>query len=66
MTASSTGVLIIRAWIEERSEQPLRATIRYTTDISAGANHSLTLTDVDAVCQTVRRWLQDVLDDQDR
>lgn len=63
MTTSSTGLMIIRVWSEEGSEQPLRANIRYTTDISAGIERGVTLTQVDAVCETVRQWLQDMITD---
>jgi hypothetical protein len=56
-----TGVLILRVWIEQGSAQPLRAHIRCTTDISSDDERSMTLTRIDAVCQTVRDWLEEML-----
>jgi hypothetical protein len=66
MAAPSTGVLIIRAWIEQDSAQPLRAHIRCTTDISSGTERSMTLARVDAVCQAVQEWLEEMLADPTR
>jgi hypothetical protein len=66
MAVPGTGVLIIRAWIEQGSEQPLRAHIRYTTDISSGAERSMTLTRVDAVCRAIQDWLEEMLADPTR
>ena len=61
MPASRTGLLIIRAWIEEGSSEPLRAHIRLTTDVSSGFEDSLTLSQVPAVCEAVATWLGNVL-----
>jgi hypothetical protein len=61
MAAPDTGVLIVRVWIEQGSSQPLRAHIRCTTDISSGDERSMILTQVDAVCQAVRDWLEEML-----
>jgi hypothetical protein len=61
MNTFPTGVLIIRAWIEEGSAEPLRAHVRLTTEISSGFEQSMTLSQVDAVCQAVERWLRDIL-----
>ncbi len=38
-----SGLLIIRAWIEPGSSEPLRAHIRLSTDGSAGIERTLTL-----------------------
>jgi hypothetical protein len=59
--APGTGVLIVRVWIEQGSTQPLRAHVRCTTDISSGDERSMTLTRVDAVCQAVQNWLEEML-----
>jgi len=56
-----TGLLIIRAWIEKGSSEPLRAEVRMSTDVSAGFEHSFTLLRPEAVCATVQEWLADVL-----
>lgn len=57
--ADHPGLLIIRAWIERGSPEPLRAHIRLTTDVSAGFERSLTLTRAEDVCATVAEWLAD-------
>lgn len=56
-----TGVLIIRAWIEEGSSEPLRARVRLTTDVSAGVERTLTLVRHEEVCAAVEDWLADFL-----
>jgi hypothetical protein len=61
MPNSRTGLLVIRAWLEEGSRQPLRAQIRLTTDVSAGFIHATTVAEVDAACETVRGWLEQML-----
>jgi hypothetical protein len=56
-----TGLLIIRAWIEPGSSWPLRARIRLTTDVSAGFDRSLTVTQEDAIVAAVRAWVSEML-----
>ena len=58
-----TGLLIIRAWVEDGSSEPLRAHIRVSSDVSAGFDRTLTLSRAEAVCATVREWLTEVVDD---
>ncbi|MER7192857.1 hypothetical protein [Streptomyces flaveolus] len=65
MTASSTGVMIIRVWVEEGSAQPLRAHVRVTADIASGVERSMTLTRVDAVCRMIQEWLEEMITDRD-
>lgn len=62
MPNDPTGLLIVRAWIEDGSSEPLRFSIRQTTDVSAGFQSAVTLTDADATAEVVRLWLHDVLD----
>lgn len=57
-----TGLLIIRTWVEQGSHKPLRARIRLTTDVSAGFEREVTLTDVGAVSAAVEIWLRNVLE----
>ena len=57
--ADHPGLLIIRAWIERGSPEPLRAHIRLSTDVSVGFERSLTLTRAEDVCATVAEWLAD-------
>ena len=61
MALDHTGLLIIRAWVEQGSSKPLRAQIRLTTDVAAGLTSEITLVDVNAVSEEVEAWLQDVL-----
>ena len=61
MASDRTALLIIRAWTEEGSSEPLRAHIRLTSDVSSGIDRTLTLAQADAVCATVREWLAEVL-----
>ena len=62
MPIGSTGLLIIRAYLETDSPVPLTAEIRLTSDVSAGIERTLTLVDVDRVAEVVRNWLvEDVL-----
>jgi hypothetical protein len=56
-----TGLLIIRAWVEPGSTQPLRAHIRIATDVSAGVERTLTLAQPDEVGATVQEWLAGML-----
>ena len=55
-----TGLLIIRAWVEEGSSEPLRAQIRLTTDVSSGFEREMTLARSEEVCATVQAWLAEV------
>ena len=61
MYRDRTGLLIIRAWVEQGSDEPLRASVRHTTDVSVGIEHAATLTDADATADMVRLWLREVL-----
>jgi hypothetical protein len=61
MYSSPTGLLVIRVWLEQGSQQPLRAQIRLTTDVSTGLERAMTLTEVDAACEAVRSWLEQML-----
>jgi hypothetical protein len=63
MPSTSTGLLVIRAYLEVDSPSPLRAEIRLTTDVSAGIERTLNLADPDLVDQVVRSWLRGMLED---
>ena len=58
-----TGLLIIRAWIEAGSSKSLRAHVRLTSDVSAGIERTLTLTQPDDVGTTVQEWLAGFISD---
>ena len=61
MAFDRTGLMIIRAWVEEGSHKPLRAHIRLTTDVAGGLTSEVTLADLDAVSAAVEVWLRDML-----
>jgi hypothetical protein len=63
MSNHRTALLIIRAWVEVGSEQPLRAQVNVTGDISVGIERTLTLTQPDAIHELLDTWLHDVLGD---
>jgi len=65
MPTHQTGMLIIRAWTEEGSAEPLRAHVRVTRDVANGIEHSLTLARPDDVIAAVDGWLLDVLAHED-
>ncbi|MDQ1418804.1 MAG: hypothetical protein QOJ52_766 [Acidimicrobiaceae bacterium] len=54
------GLLIIRAWVEPGSSEPLRAQVRLTTDVAAGIERTATFSRADEVCTLVRAWLADI------
>lgn len=58
MSHDQTGLFIIRAWYEQGSPAPLRATIRLTADVSSGLQKEVTLTDPETVLEEVRAWLE--------
>jgi len=61
VTASRTGVCIIRARVEPGASAPLRARILLTTDVSQGFEHSVTVVEERAVVEAVRAWLSELL-----
>jgi hypothetical protein len=64
MSSSShrTGLLIIRAWLEPGSTEPLRAQIRVTSDISTGIERTVALAESDTVADLVHEWLQSMVE----
>lgn len=61
METEHTGLMIIRAWVEQGSSERLRAHIRLTTDVSTGFERTLTVARSDDVCAAVQEWLTDLL-----
>ena len=55
------GVMIIRAWVEEGSREPLRVQIRHTTDVSRGFQRTTNLSDTSDAAAVVEGWLMDVM-----
>ncbi len=58
MNQQQTGLMVLRVWTEQGSTAPLRVDVRHTNDLSRGFHGTLTLTDVDRVLNTVRRFLE--------
>ena len=63
VASDRTGLLIIRAWIEEGSSEPLRAHIRISDDVAKGFRRELTLSRPELVCAEVGQWLEQMLGD---
>jgi hypothetical protein len=63
MASHRTGLLIIRAWLEPGSTDPLRAHIRVTNDISVGIEQTVALAESDTVMELVDEWLQSIVED---
>lgn len=57
----TTGLVVIRAWTEPGSSRPLRAQMRVTGDVTAGFQRTVTLADIELVCDAVRDWLTDLV-----
>jgi hypothetical protein len=56
-----TGLLIIRAWLEPGSEQPLRAHVRVTADVAGGFERTETFSSPGDVANAVSTWLAEVV-----
>ena len=54
-------LLVIRAWVEEGSERPLRVEVRLTADTARGFQRELTFSEAGPVEALVRTWLAEVL-----
>ncbi len=63
MASDRTGLLIIRAWIEEGSSEPLRAQVRISDDVADGFRRAVTLSRPEAVCSEVGEWLAQMMGD---
>jgi hypothetical protein len=57
MAPDISGLLVIRARLEVGSSAPLRAEVRWTTDVSRGIEETANLVDADSVAALVRTWL---------
>jgi hypothetical protein len=64
MPTDRAGVLIIRAWTEEGSEEPLRAHVRIVTDVAAGIDVTRMCARPEEVLATVKEWLADIVKDE--
>ncbi len=66
LATDRTGVLIIRAWVEEGSSEAVRAHILMTNDVSYGYEREVTLCQTEAVSAQVEEWLAQFFGDVDR
>jgi hypothetical protein len=63
MDIAPVGLLVIRAWLQEGSERPLRVEVRMTADTGRGFEPALAFTEPGPVEALVRAWLAEVLAD---
>jgi hypothetical protein len=61
MPSHRTALLIIRAWVEEGSAEPLRAQVQVTNDIAQGMERTLTMVQPAAVRALIDLWLLGIL-----
>jgi hypothetical protein len=61
MAAAPVGLLVIRAWVQEGSERPLRVEVRLTADTARGFERELAFSESGPVEALVRSWLEQVL-----
>ena len=55
--------MVIRAWTEAGSAEPLRAQVRVSADTAVGFDHELVVSDPAEVEAIVRAWLDGVVSD---
>jgi hypothetical protein len=60
MCSQRVALMIIRAWSEDGSVDPLRAEIRSTGDVQAGIECESTVTRSEQVMEAVRLFLENV------
>jgi hypothetical protein len=61
MPNDRTGLLIIRAWVEDGSSAPLRAQLSTSSDVSIGIEHKSMHSDADDVGLEVQTWLKEII-----
>jgi hypothetical protein len=61
MTVAPVGLLVIRAWLEEGAEHPLRVEVRMTADTGRGFERELVFSEPEPVGALVEAWLGEVL-----
>jgi len=60
MCSQRVALMIIRAWTEDGSTDPLRAEIRSTADVLLGVQSASTVTRSEHVMEAVRIFLENV------
>jgi hypothetical protein len=66
VTAGATGLVVIRAWVEEGPSETLRVQVRFARDVSSGFDRTLTLTRAENVAAVVQEWLAGIVSDAER
>lgn len=61
MTVAPVGLLVIRAWLEDGAEHPLRVVVRMTADTGRGFERELVFSEPEPVGALVHAWLAEVL-----
>jgi hypothetical protein len=56
-----TGMLIVRAWLEQDSGKQLRTRITQSLDVSRRGEIVSSAATVDDVCNTIRAWLEEFI-----
>jgi len=59
MVLEPVGLFTIRVWAETGSRQPLRATVRYTNDVSQGYQGARVVSNEGALHKVVQAWLNE-------
>jgi hypothetical protein len=62
VSSHRTGLLIIRAWVEVGSSDPLRANVRVTDDVAQGIERTLDVVEPEAVDRIVGAWIRGMLE----
>jgi hypothetical protein len=63
MQGTRAGLLVVRIWREQISDDPLRihARVRSTVDVGSVADRTLVVASANEVRQAVHEWLQEYL-----
>ncbi len=59
--AQRGGVVVVRVWIEEAHENPLRARITLVRDLEEGATEAVVASSPEAILEVVRQFLDTFL-----
>jgi hypothetical protein len=61
MAVPPVPLLVIRAWLEEGAERPLRVVVRMTADTARGFERELVFSEPEQVGALVDAWLAEML-----
>lgn len=57
----TTGIIVVRAWVDGNGHDELRARITSLLDPRSGEEHLSAAAGIEAVCDEVRGWLERML-----